>query len=52
MVDIFWVDVEISEVVGVPLVAHTDGGWNKIEVFSPIFMVKYLNIIIFIFFSK
>ena len=43
--DIFWVDIEISEVVGVALVTHTHGGRIKIEVFMPIFMVKYFNII-------
>ena len=54
VVDIFGVDIEIGEVVGVPLVAHTDGRRVKIKVFSPIFMVKYFNIIFAVarFFSK
>ena len=54
VMDIFGMDIEISEVVGVALVTHTHGGRIKIEVFMPIFMVKYFNIIFvgFVFFSK
>ena len=53
VMDIFRVDVQVNEVVGVSLIAHTYGRRIKVEVFSPIFMVKGLNIIfIIIFFSK
>ena len=54
VMDVLWVDVEISEIVGIALVAHSYGGGIKIEVFSPIFMVEDLNIIVSvaIWFSK
>ena len=54
VMDIFWMDIEISEIVGIALVAHSYGGGIKIEVFSPVFMVKDLNLIVSvaIWFSK
>ena len=41
---IFWMAIEMSEVVSMSLIAHPYGGRIEIKVFSPILMVKYLDI--------